>query len=207
MRKPRAGPDKAVERAEPAHSGDPMADGDAGARRKERREVWALRLQGMQALISIGGVVLIVIAYAQWGAAQRREEQDVYRTISKDWNEHLKFFVERPDLRPYFFAGRAVDPRSPDVERVYAVADVRLDLMDATLTHMEARGWTIEETYGWRATFTDGFRQSPAMCSVFFETYEHYSLLREIAREGCAGRHVIDTEASEYYRPGVANRQ
>ena len=67
-----------------------------------------------------------------------------------------------------------------------AVAAVRIDLMDSILAHMSARGWSDQETAGWREEFKDGFAASPAMCAQIARTSAHFGLIRKLANAGCS---------------------
>lgn len=144
-----------------------------------------LGLQIAQTIAAVIGATAILIAFFQWQEGQRRAEQDVYRTISKDWNDHLKFFVENPELRPYFFSGLPLDPNNQQAERIHAVADVRIDLMDAVMTHMQVQGWTGKEGQPWRRTFEDAFRNSPVLCDTIFPTWSNYGLVVDVAIKAC----------------------
>lgn len=151
----------------------------------ERMERSRLRLQIVQTIASLVSMIAIVIAYVQFQESERREEQGVYRTISADWNEHLGLFVEKPGLRPYFFDGKPVGPGDPNADAVFALAAVRIDLMDSILAHMHARRWPDAETAGWREEFKDAFASSPAMCAQIARTSAHFGLVRDSANAGC----------------------
>ena len=151
----------------------------------ERMERSRLRLQIVQTIASLIGMTAIVIAYIQFQEGERREEQSVYRTISADWNEHLRLFIEQPQLRPYFFDAKPVAAGDPNADAVFAVAAVRLDLMDSILAHMNARGWSRDATAGWREEFKDAFASSPALCTQMARTSAHFGLLRDSANAGC----------------------
>jgi hypothetical protein len=162
-----------------------------------------LRLQIVQTSAALISMVAIVIAYYQFEEGQRREEQSVYQTISTDWNEHLRLFVDKPQFRPYFFEAKPVAPADPNAEAVYAVAEVRLDLMDSMLANMDARNWSEEETAGWRATFRDAFAMSPVLCEVISKTSAHYALLKKPAEAGCE---QLKLEQGGRRKPVVFNR-
>ena len=151
----------------------------------ERMERSRLRLQIVQTVASLISMIAILIAYVQFQEGQRREEQGVYRTISADWNEHLGLFVEKPALRPYFFDGKTIESGDPNADAVFAVAAVRIDLMDSILAHMHARRWPDAETAGWREEFKDAFAASPAMCAQIARTSAHFGLVTDSATAGC----------------------
>jgi hypothetical protein len=164
-----------------ALSGSAAAAPDA-AYKIEKTRLWLQIVQTSAGMISM---VAIVIAYYQFEEGQRREEQSVYQTISTDWNGHLRLFVDKPQFRPYFFEAKAVAPGDPNAETIYAIAEVRLDLMDSMLANMEARDWSEDETAGWRSTFRDAFAMSPVLCEVLSKTSAHFALLKKPADAGC----------------------
>jgi hypothetical protein len=169
----------------------------------EKMERARLRLQVVQTCASLISMTAIVIAYYQFQEGERREEQSVYRTISTDWNEHLRFFVDKPEFRPYFFEAKPVVAGDPNADAVYAVADVRIDLMDSILAHMNARGWSEEETEGWRSTFRDAFSSSPVLCAEIAKTSAHFALVRMPAKAGCQ---QLKLERSGHRKPVISNR-
>lgn len=161
--------------------------------RTERREEIKLRLEYAKLATSLLGIVVIWIALQQWEASQRQEreaqrleDQKAYNLIATNWNEHLRMFVERPFLRPYFFQGEPIDPNHNNYNAVSAIAEVRIDLMDSILTHAAARRWSDREVAGWHETFRDAFRASPIMCAHYKETVSHFGLIAKDARIGCA---------------------
>ena len=181
-------------------SGVAAAQGPGFAYKIERTRLWLQMVQTSAALISM---VAIVIAYYQFEEGQRREEQSVYRTISTDWNEHLRLFVDKPQFRRYFFEAVPVPPDDPNAEAVYALADVRLDLMDSILANMDARDWSEEETAGWRSTFRDAFAMSPVLCDMISRTSAHYALLKKPAEAGCE---QLKLEQGGRRKPAIAHR-
>jgi hypothetical protein len=170
------------------------------AYRIEKRRLWLQIVQTSAALISM---VAIVIAYYQFEEGQRREEQSVYRTISTDWNEHLRLFVDKPQFRPYFFEAKPVAPGDPNIETIYAIAEVRLDLMDSMLANMDARNWSEDETAGWRSTFRDAFAMSPVLCDLLSKTSAHFALLKKPAEAGCER---LELEQGGRRKPVNSNR-
>jgi hypothetical protein len=56
--------------------------------------------------------------------------------MTTEWRDHLKTFVEKPDLRPYFEHRVELTTDDPKREAVLALADVRLDTIDAILTYV-----------------------------------------------------------------------
>lgn len=162
-----------------------------------------LRLQIVQTSAALISMVAIVIAYYQFQEGQRREEQSVYRTISTDWNEHLRLFVDKPQFRPYFFEAKPVASDDPNAEAVYAIADVRLDLMDSILANMDARDWSEEETAGWRSTFRDAFAMSPVLCDMISRTSAHFALLKKPAEAGCE---QLKLQQGGRRKPVISNR-
>ncbi|MEX0284077.1 MAG: hypothetical protein AB3N23_05655 [Paracoccaceae bacterium] len=151
-------------------------------------EIWKFRLQVFQTLLSVVGLIALLLAFAQWRASVRRDNLNTYVLLAQGWNNHLMTFVEKPDLRPYFKDGLDVSADDPLAQRVLAVAEVRLDLMDGLLTYISQQGWTPDETSGWQNTFRDAFASSPALCRVHAGSTSSYGLINPLARSQCSTR-------------------
>jgi hypothetical protein len=93
--------------------------------------------------------------------------------MTTEWRDHLKTFVEKPDLRPYFEHRVELTTDDPKREAVLALADVRLDTIDAILTYAVPT-WSDDEIFGWRSTFENAFRSSPVLCARLNETPANY---------------------------------
>jgi hypothetical protein len=160
--------------------------------RAERREEIKLILEYFKVVASLGVVGTIVFAALQWQqgnkAADRANEtaiQAVYQRMTNEWRDHLQTFIKSPELRPYFEGGKELGADDKNREIVLAVADVRLDVMDAILTYAALHGYE-KEIGGWRKTFASAFSASPVLCSRIRETEANYGLIVPISRHSCS---------------------
>src|SRR3954447_4248652 len=64
---------------------------------------------------------------ATWRAGNQAANAATYQKMTTEWRDHLKTFVEKPDLRPYFEHRVELTTDDPKREAVLALADVRLD--------------------------------------------------------------------------------
>jgi hypothetical protein len=128
--------------------------------RAERREEIKLRLEYLKAVISLGVIGTILFAGLQWRSANQAALQTNYQRIASEWRGHLGTFVEKPLLRPYFEGGKQLSGDDPNREAALAIADVRLDVMDAILTYAALAG-ASEDIGGWRNTFITLFGLVP----------------------------------------------
>jgi hypothetical protein len=120
--------------------------------RSERREEIKLMLEYAKMVLSLAGILTIVFAGLQWRAANQVANEAVYQKITTEWNEHLKIFIEKPELRPYFESNKELIANDQNTQSVLALADVRLDVEDAILTYAAFRG-ASSEIVGWNNTF------------------------------------------------------
>lgn len=161
--------------------------------RAERREEIKLRLEYAKLASSIAVVGTVLFAGLQWRIANQNAEQaslmadhTVYSRMTGEWREHLRLFVEKPHLRPYFEGGKELTDGDPNREIVLAVADIRLDVMDAVLTYVDLRGM-LADLEGWIQTFARAFQTSPAMCVRFRETASNWGMrIRAHAQGVCS---------------------
>jgi hypothetical protein len=168
--------------------------------RAERREEIKLILEYVKVATSFGFIGTLLFAGLQWKqaneaadranqtaiAANKAAVQVVYQRIANEWRDHLQTFVKSPDLRPYFEGKRELSANDANREAVLAVADIRLDVMDAILTYASLQGYE-KEIKGWRNTFAGAFSSSPALCSRMHGTEANYGLIVPIARQACPG--------------------
>jgi hypothetical protein len=134
--------------------------------------------------ILVAAVVAIVVGVFQWREGNRAALAAVYQRMTNEWRDHLKTFVEKPELRPYFEEKKVLAADDLNKEAVLAVADVRLDVMDAVLTTAAGQGYE-DQIIAWRNTFSRAFRSSPALCARVQETASNYGLIVPISREVC----------------------
>lgn len=153
--------------------------------RGEHREEIKLRLEYVKVVMSMAGVVLIVLAVLQWKAANTNAMQAIYQHMTKEWIDHLKMMVEKPELRQYFEDGTPLPPDGELRQQVLAMAQVRLDTMDAILTFAALQGKT-DEIQGWRNTFFAAFRNSAVLCDLLHLRKPEYGEIIPISLSACA---------------------
>ncbi len=153
--------------------------------RNERREEIKLRLEYVKLAISLAGMATLIFAGLQWIGSNRIATQAVYQQMATEWREHLRTFVDRPDIRPYFENSAEITQEDPKYQVVLAVADVRLDVMDAVLTYPGLLGHQQNSIQGWRNTFANAFRTSQVLCTRLREAEDNYGLIVPIAEQAC----------------------
>lgn len=130
-----------------------------------------LKLEHWKFAQSLAGALMVLLGLGftglQWRNANQIADQSVYQRMVADWSDHLKIFVDKPHLWPYFEEGRPLGP--DDRSLILAVAEIRLQAMDAVLTNVRLR-WSKESYAQWKKTFERAFRRSPALCFRFAET-------------------------------------
>jgi hypothetical protein len=144
---------------------------DRKTARAERREEVKLVLEYAKLAISLAGLGTLLFAALQWAAANRAADQanriadrSMYEKISNEWREHTQTFVRQPHLWPYFESGKELRDDDPNRDLVLALANVRLDAMDAILTYFAIQP-PAGGAQGWKNTFARAFRTSPPMCA------------------------------------------
>jgi hypothetical protein len=152
--------------------------------RAERREEIKLKLEYAKMIVSVAGIVTILFAGLQWAASNRTNTEAVYQRMASAWTDHLKTFIDKPALRPYFEGGKALGLGDGNEDIVFAIADVRLDVADAILTYAALHGYS-DQIGGWKRTFADAFRTSPVMCSRIQQVRKNFGLVVPIAIEAC----------------------
>ena len=163
--------------------------------RAERREEIKLVVEYFRLAASFVVVFLVLFAGLQWSnaneAAKRANQVAtlaLYERMTNEWRDHLKTFVERPHLRPYFEEMKEFETDDKYRQSVLALADVRLDVIDAVLTYAALSGRSHEIT-GWKNAFASAFRKSTILCARLNETESSYPNAEILlVAASCAGR-------------------
>jgi hypothetical protein len=152
--------------------------------RNEQREEIKLKLAYANFLVSLGIIASLIFAGLQWREGSNSATEASYQRIVDQWHDHIKIFIEKPKLRPYFEEGMPMRENDPDAQAILAIADIRLDTMDAVLTFGDF--WFGQAVIkGWRITFQNAFRTSPVLCQRFEKTKDNYGLIVQIGDAEC----------------------
>jgi hypothetical protein len=148
--------------------------------RAERREELKLIIEYVKLAASVALAFSVLFAGLQWLSANEAAQKAnlaanlaLYQRMTNEWRDHLKTFVDHPHLRPYFEEMKELKADDEHRQRVLALADVRLDVIDAVLSYaaMSGRGNAIA---GWKNAFSNAFRTSTVLCDRLKETESSY---------------------------------
>ncbi|WP_322886018.1 hypothetical protein U8C32_29315 (plasmid) [Sinorhizobium medicae] len=92
--------------------------------------------------------------------------------------EEVKLLLE------YVKLALSIMPGDKDTNVVLALADVRLDIMDAVLTYAAVRD-IQPDIQGWKNTFATAFRNSSVMCARVAEERSNYGQIVPLAELAC----------------------
>ena len=119
-------------------------------------------------LAFVGVIVSLLLLRAQ-GLAQRNATLVIaYQNMTAQMADMDRFFLEHLDLRPYFFGGKEPPRAADEHDRVQAVAEMYVNLMDNVLTQAPAlnRDGIAAD---WAAYFRDVYETSPAIREFWAE--------------------------------------
>jgi hypothetical protein len=148
--------------------------------RAERREELKLLVEYIKLAASVAVAFSVLFVGLQWSSANEAAQKAnlaanlaLYQRMTDEWRNHLKTFVEHPQLRPYFEEMKELKTDDEHRQRVLALADVRLDVMDAVLTYAAMSGLS-NAIAGWKNAFSSAFRTSTVLCARLRETESSY---------------------------------
>ncbi len=119
-------------------------------------------------LAFLGVIVSLLLLRAQ-GRAQRDATLVIaYQNMTAQMADVNRFFVDHLDLRPYFFDGEELSGAAAERDRVLAVAEMYVNLMDNVLTQLPTlrRAGIAAD---WEAYFRDVYESSPAIGTFWDE--------------------------------------
>jgi hypothetical protein len=127
-------------------------------------------------------VTLIVLIYQnriismQTSYALQSVEGNIYSNITTQSLAEDQIFVNNPELRPYFYEGKLLEPNDPLKHKVHATSEYVLDFFDSLESQLKKYPnlW-IHEKREWEANIIDQFAWSPELCRYLDATKDWYS--------------------------------
>ena len=127
-------------------------------------------------------VTLIVLIYQnriismQTRYALQSVEGSIYSNITTQSLAEDEIFVNSPELRPYFYEGKMLEPNDPLKHKVHATSEYVLDFFDSLESQLKKYPnlW-IHEKREWEANIIDQFAWSPELCRYLDATKNWYS--------------------------------
>ena len=119
-------------------------------------------------LAFVGVIVSLLLLRAQGLAARDATLVIAYQNMTAQMADMYRFFLENLDLRPYFFGGKETPSARDEHNRVLAVAEMYVNLMDNVLTQCPAlnrEGIAAD----WEAYFRDVYETSPVVREFWAE--------------------------------------
>lgn len=140
--------------------------------------------ESLSLIISIAGSIGVIISLWIWNRQTRIFNRQLMEGISQSIMgyslEISRLFLQYPDLRPYFFEGKAIDTNHPDYMRAEAVAEVILDIFWTMATQarrfQSASPEFRDKQAGslWSIYMGDCFASSPILTSFLMRRKDWY---------------------------------
>jgi hypothetical protein len=130
---------------------------------------WILLAGVIVNALAFVGVIVSLLLLRNQGLAQRDATLVIaYQNMTAQMADMDRFFLENLDLRPYFFGGDEPPSAKDQHDRVLAVAEMYVNLMDNVLTQLPAlnRDGIAAD---WEAYFRDVYETSPAIRAFWAE--------------------------------------
>jgi hypothetical protein len=127
-----------------------------------------------QVFVSIVGFGCVL--YQVW-QLRRAVAGDAYTSLYEQYVDVAKLFLERPELRPYFYEERVVDEEAPGGERTKAEVEILAELMTGLLEHAALQRRSIPTKIYvecWRAYTKERFK-SPALRAFWSKNKTWYA--------------------------------
>jgi hypothetical protein len=102
-------------------------------------------------------------------------ESNVFGTMSNQSLASDDVFLRNPELRPYFYSGKALGKNDPLADKVNSAAEFYLDYFESLATQLKKYPnlWRSEKN-AWEANIIDMFAWSPVLCRYLEVNKEWY---------------------------------
>ena len=117
-------------------------------------------------------------------------ESSVFNTMTSQSLASDEIFLRYPELRPYFYYGKALVENDPMADKVKSAAEYYLDYFESMTTQLKKYPnlWRFERN-AWEANIIDMFAWSPVLCHYLEINPEWYDAeLIELKKAGEAKR-------------------
>jgi hypothetical protein len=140
---------------------------------------WVAAVAGAVSAILVPGALWL--AARQWREMAKQTERSViaikssvYQSFASQLQEIALLFIERPELRKYFYDGSDAPRKEPQATQARALAAVFLDFMDTVAVQVVSIPEQDRDV--WFAFFRDLLTTSPVIRQCWADTAEWYSL-------------------------------
>jgi len=113
-------------------------------------------------------------------------ESNVFNTMTNQALASDEIFLRYPEIRPYFYSGKALVENDPLADKVKSVAEYYLDYFESLTTQLKKYPniWRFERN-AWEANIIDMFAWSPVLCQFLEINQAWYGEeLRELKKAG-----------------------
>jgi hypothetical protein len=165
----------------------------------------ALMIQACSLAISLIGILFVIF---QIRNVRESLDSQSYGSINDKLNQIDMVFIQAPELRPYFFDNARWPDEKTAKDKLTAVAEARLDLMDYWFRQASHMNLEAYDMMAWRTFFTNSFQRSQILCDVLrTEQNEYGEPIRSLAQKSgyCPGVTPRDPKSldrlEEYFPP------
>jgi hypothetical protein len=113
-------------------------------------------------------------------------ESNVFNTMTNQALASDEIFLRYPEIRPYFYSGKALVENDPLADKVKSAAEYYLDYFESLTTQLKKYPniWRFERN-AWEANIIDMFAWSPVLCQFLEINQAWYGEeLRELKKAG-----------------------
>jgi hypothetical protein len=114
----------------------------------------------VEVLTLVVAAVSVAILVWQLAALNRTLESQAYNYILVGLTELDKMFIEKSDLRPHFLENLPLPDDKPTRLKIRALADAKLDFIDAFYSQEGHINWKRYTKQGWEKYFEQSFKCS-----------------------------------------------
>ena len=136
-----------------------------------RYKKWSFR-------VSILGFALVLVGlsinFYQSGKVAKSIAANILHTAANQTITLDRLFVERPELRPYFYDCKPLDDKDEKSAQVHAAAELMLDVFDVVADQSKNFAEYYERPEAWDNWITDMFATSPVLRSKLQQSSDWY---------------------------------
>ena len=168
-----------------------VGDEESLSQEAEQRRYWKedLRYKRWSFRVSILGFALVLVGlsinFYQSGKVAKSVSANILHTTANQVINLDRLFIERPDLRPYFYDCKPIDDKDEKFAQVQSAAELMLDVFDVVADQSKSFAEYYDRPEAWDIWITDMFATSPVLRSRFQQSSDWYdNKLKQLYEKG-----------------------
>jgi hypothetical protein len=153
-----------------------------------QKACWEKPIEAVTLGVSVIALIYVII---QLDDVRNTLESQAYSSIINSQLQLDKIMIDNPEFRRYFQDNEDLPADPATVRKIWAIADAKLDVIDAFHSQAEHVNWLRYSRDAWDEYHKRSFRRSKVLCQAICNDWVEYGKrIRSVALSACDNNHL-----------------